>query len=162
MHLYKNFKSAALIAAFSILCAANLCAYQINITVNDAELEFPLEGVKVSVKNSADISAETDSEGLAIIDIPDSVKAGKIILSYPGYKTEELSFNDSNVALFASLSMADVIEGKELVVERAAPGITDEQSGVSVVVDKETFSSTARMGLVEDVMSSVNTMPGIS
>ena len=162
MHLNKKIKKALFSTAFTILCVTSLSAYQISITVNDAELEFPLEGVKVSVKNSADISAETNADGFVALEIPDSVKAGKIILSYPGYKSEELSFNDSNVALFASLSMADVIEGKELVVERSAPGVTDEQSGVSVVVDKETFSSTARMGLVEDVMSSVNTMPGIS
>lgn len=162
MHLSKKIKKALFSTAFTLLCVTSLSAYQISITVNDAELDFPLEGVKVSVKNSADISAETNADGFVALEIPDSVKAGKIILSYPGYKSEELSFNDSNVALFASLSMADIIEGKELVVERSAPGITDEQSGVSVVVDKETFSSTARMGLVEDVMSSVNTMPGIS
>ncbi len=162
MHLKKKFKNAVVFAAFTFLCAANLCAYQINITVNDKELDFPLEGVKISVKGSEDLSAETDENGNVVLDIPDSIKSGKLILTYPGYQTEEVSFNDSNIALFASLSMADVIEGKELVVERAAPGISDEQSGVSVVVDKETFSSTARMGLVEDVMSSVNTMPGIS
>lgn len=162
MYLSKKFKGAICVAALSLLCAANLCAYQINITVNDEELDFPLEGVKVSVKNSSDIFAETDMDGIAILEIPDSVKAGKLILSYPGYRSEEIDFREANPNLTAALSMADVIEGKELVVERSAPGITDEQSGVSVVVDKETFSSTARMGLVEDVMSSVNTMPGIS
>lgn len=162
MYLKKKLKSALSVTALSILCAANLCAYSINITVNDKELDFPLEGVKVSVKNSADIAAETDADGLAVLEIPDSVKAGSLLLTYPGYKSEEISFKEANPDITASLAMADVIEGKELVVERSAPGVTDEQSGVSVVVDKETFSSTARMGLVEDVMSSVNTMPGIS
>ncbi len=162
MYLKKKLKSALSVTALSIFCAANLCAYSINITVNDKELDFPLEGVKVSVKNSADIAAETDADGLAVLEIPDSVKAGSLLLTYPGYKSEEISFKEANPDITASLAMADVIEGKELVVERSAPGVTDEQSGVSVVVDKETFSSTARMGLVEDVMSSVNTMPGIS
>lgn len=162
MHLNKKLKSALSVTALSIFCAANLCAYSINITVNDKELDFPLEGVKVSVKNSADLAAETDADGLAVLEIPDSVKAGSLLLTYPGYKSEEISFKEANPDITASLAMADVIEGKELVVERSAPGVTDEQSGVSVVVDKETFSSTARMGLVEDVMSSVNTMPGIS
>ena len=162
MHLNKKLKSALSVTALSLFCAANLCAYSINITVNDKELDFPLEGVKVSVKNSADLAAETDADGLAVLEIPDSVKAGRLLLTYPGYKSEEISFKEANPDITASLAMADVIEGKELVVERSAPGVTDEQSGVSVVVDKETFSSTARMGLVEDVMSSVNTMPGIS
>ena len=162
MYLKKKLKSALSVTALSIFCAANLCAYSINITVNDKELDFPLEGVKVSVKNSNALTAETDADGLATLEIPDSVKAGSLLLTYPGYKSEEISFKEANPEITVSLAIADVIEGKELVVERAAPGITDEQSGVSVVVDKETFSSTARMGLVEDVMSSVNTMPGIS
>ena len=162
MYLSKKIKNAVVVAAFSFFCAASLSAYHINITVNDNELDFPLEGVKVSIKGSEAISAETDENGTVLLEIPDSIKAGKILLTYPGYKTEELSFNDSNVALFASLSIADVIEGEELVVERSAPGVTDEQSGVSVVIEKETFESTARMGLIEDVMSSVNTLPGIS
>ena len=162
MCLKKKIKKAAAVAAFSLIYAAALSAYQINITVNDAELDFPLEGVKVSVANSSSLSSETDADGIAILEIPDSVTSGKIILTYPGYRSEELNFKASQTELTAALSMADVIEGKELVVERSVPGVTDEQSGVSVVIDKETFSSTSRMGLVEDVMNSVNTLPGIS
>ena len=162
MHLKKIIRNAAFCAAFSIFCATTLSAYQINITVNDEELDIPLEGVRVSVKDYEKINTYTDENGAASIEIPDSLKAGKLILSYPGYRSDELPFSESKNSLYTSLGMADIIEGKELVVERAAPGITDEQSGVSVVIDKETFSSTARMGLVEDVMSSVNTMPGIS
>ena len=162
MSLKKKIKNAVMATAFTLFCAAGLSAYQINITVNDKELDFPLEGVKVSLANSSELSTFTNEEGLATLEIPDSVKAGKVILSYPGYNTEELSFKESQPDLTTALSIADVIEGKELVVERSAPGVTDEQSGVSVVISKETFDSTARMGLIEDVMSSVNTMPGIS
>lgn len=158
----KKIKNAVIVAAFSFFCAAGLSAYQINITVTDKELEFPLEGVKVVVAGSSELSTFTNEDGAAALEIPDSVKAGKVILSYPGYKSEEIRFKESQTEITTALSMADVIEGKELVVERSAPGVTDEQSGVSVVVTKETFESTARMGLVEDVMSSVNTMPGIS
>ncbi|WP_022931741.1 TonB-dependent receptor [Treponema bryantii] len=162
MHLSKQIKSALSIGALSLFCAASLSAYQINITVNDKELDFPLEGVKVTVANSGDLATFTNEDGLASLEIPDSVKTGKVILTYPGYKTEEVNFKESQTEITTSLSMADVIEGKELVVERSAPGVSDEQSGVSVVIEKETFESTARMGLIEDVMSSVNTLPGIS
>ena len=162
MYFNKTLRNALSIIAFSILTSASLSAYSINVTVNDEELDFPLEGVKITVKNADSITAQTDENGNATLEIPDEVKSGKIILSYPGYKTEELSFSEAKPSIVFSLAMADVIEGKELVVERSAPGVTDEQSGVSVVIDKETFSSTARMGLVEDVMSSVNTLPGIS
>ena len=162
MHINKKIKSALSSVALLFFCTASLSAYQINITVNDRELEFPLEGVKITVKNSDLVNSETDENGISIVEIPESIKSGKILLSYPGYSTEELAFTNSTISLFASLGIAEVIEGKELVVERSLPGVTDEQSGVSVVIDKETFSSTSRMGLIEDVMSSVNTLPGIS
>ena len=162
MLIRKNIKNAVLVTAFSLFCVTSLNAYQINITVNDNELDFPLEGVKVSVSDSDGLISFTDENGIASIEIPDSVKSGKVILSYPGYRSEELTFKENQTDHSAALSMAEVIEGKELVVERSAPGVTDEQSGVSVVIEKETFESTSRMGLVEDVMSSVNTLPGIS
>ena len=162
MHINKKIKSALSSVALLFFCTASLSAYQINITVNDRELEFPLEGVKITVKNSDLVNSETDENGISIVEIPESIKSGKILLSYPGYSTEELAFTNSTISLFASLGIAEVIEGKELVVERSLPGVSDEQSGVSVVIDKETFSSTSRMGLIEDVMSSVNTLPGIS
>ena len=65
MHINKKIKNTAFLAVFSIFCAASLSAYQINITVSDRELEFPLEGVKVTVKNSDTISSETDSSFLS-------------------------------------------------------------------------------------------------
>lgn len=51
----KKIKNAVMLTAFTFFCAAGLSAYQINITVNDKELDFPLEGVKVSVVNSSDL-----------------------------------------------------------------------------------------------------------
>lgn len=173
---FSKIKSAVSIMALSFFCAANLCAYQIQITVTDKDLDFPLEGVKVSLAEDALsgnsnkeetgrtglISGETDENGVVTLEIPDSIKSGNVILSYPGYKIEKIGFSESLNEIAAALVMADVIEGKELVVERSAPGVSDEQSGVSVVLDKETFESTSRMGLVEDVMSSVSTLPGIT
>ncbi len=162
MQPIKKIKNAVSILALTFFSAASLSAYQITITVNDNELDFPLEGVKVSVADSAELTSFTDENGIASIEVPDSVKSGKVILSYPGYKNEELTFKENQAELSVALSMAEVIEGKELVVERSAPGVTDEQSGVSVVIEKETFESTSRMGLIEDVMSSVSTLPGIT
>ncbi len=162
MYLLRNLKSILSFTLPCVLCTATLSAYPLTVTVNDGELDFPLEGVKVSVNEQNDIASETNEEGCLILEIPDSIKNGKLTLSYPGYGTEVIDFNESKTEIYTTLTIADVIEGKELVVERSAPGITDEQSGVSVVIEKETFESTARMGLVEDVMSSVSTLPGIS
>ncbi|MDA3849790.1 MAG: TonB-dependent receptor plug domain-containing protein, partial [Spirochaetaceae bacterium] len=57
--------------------------------------------------------------------------------------------------------IAGVIEGQELVVERSAPGQSDEESGVSLVMEAEEMDTTANIGVVEDVMSSIKTLPGV-
>ena len=67
MHLNKKIKKALFSTAFTLICVTSLSAYSINLTVNDAELEFPLEGVKVSVKNSADISAEFLADTILVL-----------------------------------------------------------------------------------------------
>ena len=66
MHINKKIKNTAFLAVFSIFCAASLSAYQINITVNDEELDFPLEGVKITVKDDSSISTYTDEDGNSI------------------------------------------------------------------------------------------------
>ena len=103
MHFNQKSKSALSFAALILFCTASLSAYQINLTVNDRELEFPLEGVKVTVKNSDIVNSETDADGNVTVEIPESVESGKILLSYPGYGTEELAFTNSTISLFASL-----------------------------------------------------------
>lgn len=51
-------------------------------------------------------------------------------------------------------------EGEELVVEDNAE--RKAESGVSVVLTKEQMDTTARLGLSEDIMNSVATMPGVA
>ena len=63
----KKIKNTVMVAAFSFFCAAGLSAYQINITVNDKELEFPLEGVKVVVAGSSELSTFTLSRRLTSV-----------------------------------------------------------------------------------------------
>ena len=60
MLITKNIRNAVLVTAFTLFCVTNLNAYQINITVNDNELDFPLEGVKVSVSDSDGLISFTD------------------------------------------------------------------------------------------------------
>jgi hypothetical protein len=58
--------------------------------------------------------------------------------------------------------MEGVLEGQELVVEVEAIGETDEEVGVSTVIEKEIIQAAAKMGIIEDVMNAVKILPGVS
>lgn len=55
-----------------------------------------------------------------------------------------------------------IMEGDGLTLEQAADPEKESVSGVSTVMDKEQIKTTAQIGLIEDVMSSVQTMPGVT
>ena len=55
-----------------------------------------------------------------------------------------------------------IMEGEGLTLEQTANPEKEAVSGVSVVMDKEQIKTTSQIGLVEDVMSSVQTMPGVT
>ncbi len=59
------------------------------------------------------------------------------------------------------MGLDTVLEGEELVVEGNTPGKTDEKSGVSMVRTSEEMKTTAQIGVVEDIMSSVSLLPGV-
>ena len=159
-------KKIIMFFSLAILVATNFHAASVHITVLDKELGLPLEGVKISTSQNGEIQAETDYEGKADFELADSTSKN-LFLSIPGYKTERITLkkNYATNEVFdfqIEMSISDVIEGKELIVQRSAPGQTDEKSGVSIVMEKEQFESTARVGLVEDIMSSVETLPGVT
>ena len=54
------------------------------------------------------------------------------------------------------------LEGKELVIEEKKIGKSDEKLGESIVVDKDKLKSSAEIGFIEDVMSTIKTLPGVS
>lgn len=140
--------------------AGMLLAEPLTITVIDRDLDIPLEGVRLTIR-PVGIEAITDANGTAVVDIPDDVSRGMLSAELPGYQTRRVAVTADTGTLAITLSITDVIEGRELVVERSAPGKSDEQSGISVVMDKKEMESTANLGLVEDIMSSIKTLPGV-
>lgn len=148
--------------AFAACLALAFCLHAESLTVRvvDNDLDFPLEGVALTMSGSG-IAAETDASGTAVIELPDGFSRGLLAAQLPGYLGKRVSVTSGTGKLTIALSITDVVEGKELVVERAAPGKTDEKSGVSVVMETKDMESTANIGLVEDVMSSIKTLPGV-
>jgi len=141
------------------LCLPSLWAAEVAITVIDAELGIALEGV--SLQGAGLESARTDAEGRARLPLPEGKGRIAVTASLPGYEPAKLWVKAGDGALALKLAIAGVVEGKELVVERAKPQQTDEQAGVSQVATREEIKGTAELGIVEDLMSTIKLMPGV-
>ena len=137
-----------------------LLAEPVTVTVMDRDLDIPLEGVTLVLRPYG-LEAVTDANGTAVLDMPEDLSRGMLSAELPGYQTRRIAVTDDTETVLITLSITDVIEGRELVVERSAPGKKDEQSGISVVMDKQDMHTTANFGLVEDIMSSIKTLPGV-
>jgi hypothetical protein len=149
--------SCFLVAVF--LCAA-LNAAELAITVLDADLGNPIEGARVGVAGTG-LAAETGADGIARIAVPDSFGGGTVTARSMGYRASSVRLSAGQRSAEIGLSVADVFQGNELVVERSATDRTDAKSGVSHVMSDKEMETTAEIGLVEDVMSSVKTLPGV-
>ncbi|MBQ6029133.1 MAG: Plug domain-containing protein, partial [Treponema sp.] len=151
-----------LFAIVLALAPALAFAGDLKIVAVDKELEIPLEGVKITVKANPELSVQTDENGEAVISLPDSVSSGTLEAKLAGYQSASAKFSSSSQEVQIPMSIASVIEGQELVVNRASPDSTEEKTGVSTVMTKQEMHSTANVGIMEDCMSSVRTLPGVS
>ena len=141
---------------------AFLFAAELNVTVTDKDLEFPLEGAKITLEKNKEIEAFADGDGNATLQLPDGISEGSVTATLPGYRPVSVKFSGTENPLLIEMSISSVIEGKELVVNRSSPDSKEEKTGVSTVITKEEMHTTANVGLVEDCMASVRTLPGVS
>ncbi len=143
--------------------AAVLYAYaqEIMVTVIDRDLDFPLEGVTLYFTQDPETVYYTDIDGNALIPFPQEASAPFLCAVMPGYAETRMRILQKQEKVTMYLSISEIIEGKELVVERQAPGKTDEKSGISIVVDKRQMETTSRIGILPDIMTTIKTLPGI-
>ena len=142
-----------------LIVPAFVFAGDLRFFVTDKDLEFPLEGVKITLGSTESYS---DEDGNAVLELPDSITEGTVTATLPGYTPVKVKFKGAEDVVEIAMSITSVIEGKELVVNRAVPEKTEEKIGVSTVMTKEEMKTTSNVGLVEDCMSSVRTLPGVS
>lgn len=151
----------------SLLILGSLClalgAEELRVSVEDSDLDIPLEGVALTLSATGfrTQTAETDADGKAAFDMPDGFAKGTIQTRLAGYADRRVAVKAGVGEIAISLSISETIEGKELVVERSTPGKSDEKPGISVVMEKRDIETTANIGLVEDVMTSIKTLPGV-
>ncbi|HQL05343.1 MAG TPA: Plug domain-containing protein [Treponemataceae bacterium] len=152
-----------------ILVIAVIFALDIPVYVEDGELSIPLEGAEVRCQYTVGeiTSFITDETGFVLITLIDDASFPIIITSAtPGYddvriELTEQALSTSRNPLVISMGLSMLVEGEELVVEGKRSSKAEEKSGVALVRTSEEMKSTAQVGVVEDIMNSVATLPGV-
>ncbi|HOV14271.1 MAG TPA: TonB-dependent receptor [Spirochaetota bacterium] len=147
-------------AMFFILLTFSLFPKNVNFVVIDKDLDIPLEGVKLIIAN-LDKTLFTDYDGKSELFIDENVTKLSVVAMLIGYETKKVVINDFSKPIVIKMLIQGVLEGKELVIEEKSIGKKDEKAGVSTVIDKQIIDSSAKIGPVEDIMSSIKTLPGV-
>jgi hypothetical protein len=146
-------------AALMSLCTVAIFARDIEVYIEDTDLGLPLEGATVRLPDGREYSGNED--GIAAFPVADSGPT-LIQVSYPGYDTVRVAVRADQNRVDVALRLSGVMEGRELVVEATRPGGGGETvTGRSVAVVGREIASTAEIGIVEDVMSTIRLLPGV-
>lgn len=154
-------KKELLIVVMILLQLPLLFSKELKLEIIDKDLELPLEGVKVVDADNGN-SVYTDAEGRALLKVDDERERVIVVISLIGYETVKKSVKQFDRPLQVYMLIEGVLEGEELVIEEEAVGETDEETGVSTVVDKEELKATAMMGPIEDTMAAIKVLPGVA
>ena len=141
-----------------LLVCQSLFARNVTITVQDYDLELPLEGAIIRSWDGSETVC--DEDGKADIFVPDDRQVS-IQVSYPGYETGRLMIPPIGSDFNLGLHLGGVIESRELVIEAARPGTSETRSGRSVAISGEIMERSAQIGVIEDVMTSIKLLPGV-
>jgi len=159
-----NLRPLAIILVFLFLPAI-IFARDIEVTVEDEDLDMPLEGAIIVLRGGRQFTC--NSKGIALVTLPDD-KPAIISITYPGYETLRLSIPGVDPAkgtqtnkFKASLRLGGIMQGQELVLEAARPETSETKSGRSVAISDRELTRTAEIGIIEDVMNSVKLLPGV-
>ena len=135
-----------------------LFARDVTIYVLDLDLDLPLEGAIVRVWDGNQYVCDID--GKAVIQVPDR----QIIVqaAYPGYETGRIVIPVTGNSFTIQLRLLGIMQSRELVIEASRPGTNDSRTGRSIAVGEREIAQTAEMGVIEDVMSTIKLLPGVS
>jgi hypothetical protein len=146
---------------FIIFLAAgifSLYGRDVEITVEDADLQIPLEGALIRSWDGEEFTC--DEAGKVTVPAPDDRQV-VVQAAYPGYENGRLILSPERSAFTLGLRLTGVMESRELVIEARRPGVSETRSGRSVALSGEVLTRTAEIGLIEDVMTSIKLLPGV-
>ena len=141
-----------------LMVFSRLWARDVTITIQDRDIELPLEGALIRSWDGSEHAS--DEDGKAVLSVPDDRQV-IIQVSYPGYETGRLSIPISGDSFTLGLALGGAIESRELVIEAKRPGSSETKSGRSVAISGEAMERSSQIGLIEDVMTSIKLLPGV-
>jgi hypothetical protein len=155
--------AGALFFLLFVFSSGFLFARDVEVTVEDADLEMPLEGAAILLRNGEEYIC--DEEGKVLVTLPDDGPA-VIRVVYPGYESRRLtvppeSAGESPQKITVALRLGGVMESRELVLEAERPGTSETKIGRSVAISDRELARTAEIGIIEDVMTSIKLLPGV-
>jgi hypothetical protein len=145
--------------AFALPLAAEPVA--IEITVIDRDLDIPLEGVQVQEATTG-VSGFTGADGSLTLDADLPAPRAVLLLSLIGYEPVRTLVTEFDQTTEIGMVLEGVLQAEELVIEADAIGTSDDEVGISVVVERDLLKSTAMIGPIEDVMSTIKMLPGVT
>jgi hypothetical protein len=131
----------------------------VEITVEDTELGLPLEGAVIRSWDGKRYVCNED--GKALVNVPEDRQVVLQIV-YPGYENGRLVVPPAGAGFTVGLRLSGVMENRELVLEAERPGSGETRTGRSVALSGRDIAQTAEIGIIEDVMSSIKLLPGVS
>ncbi|ULQ58864.1 TonB-dependent receptor plug domain-containing protein [Brucepastera parasyntrophica] len=140
------------------LLSFTLFGREVKISVADKDLDLPLEGAVIHSWDGEIYFC--DDFGEAVITVPDGRQV-TLQVTYPGYETGRFAVPLAGEEFTIRLSLGGIMEGKELVIEAQKPGESETRPGRSVAISGETLERTAKIGFIEDVMTSIKLLPGV-
>lgn len=138
-----------------------LTAEELHISVYDRDLDIPLEGVLV-LETTTGTGGLTDIAGEITLHVDLPAPRAILSLSLIGYEPVRTMTTNLSEPLRIPLVIQGILEAEELVIEAERIGRTDDEAGVSVVVERDFIKASAMIGIVEDVMTTVKLLPGVS
>ncbi|MCL2210308.1 MAG: hypothetical protein FWB95_00105 [Treponema sp.] len=150
-------KKLVLISVF-IICASPLFSRDVIINVLDSDLDLPLEGATVRLRDGREYIC--DRNGRTVIQVPDDRQV-MIYCLYPGYETGIITIPLTGASFTVSLNLSGVLQGRELVIEASRPDSAETRTGRSIAVTSKEIAQTAEIGIIEDVMSTISLLPGV-
>lgn len=142
-------------------CFSFAFAIDFHVTVLDSEIEIPLEGVTLTLSNKSGEQWETDFNGECVVSLEDYSSAVVLQAYLPGYAIKKVRLSEEQTEVVIMLSIEEIMEGKELVVEKEAYQTADDESGISIALTKDQIQTTALIGAFPDIMTTVKTLPGV-
>ncbi len=136
----------------------------LNLLIIDRDINIPLEGVSVKYINTEQNKEETyftDEAGKTKIALEDTLERVIIECNLIGYETKKVIITEFSEEFIISMVIEGMIVGDELVIEETYYE-KEDKVGTSFVIDKEEIRPLAMKGILEDVISSVKVMPGVS